>query len=54
MNQVEWVAGDPAVSDLSVQMGGAAAVVDCIGVIGGSDDEMVVRWQRCALFSPEE
>jgi len=40
VSDVEWVAGDPAVSDLSQYLRGASAVVSCIGVIGGSDEEM--------------
>lgn len=37
---VSWNKGDPTAGDLSSVFSGAAAVISCVGVIGGSDEEM--------------
>lgn len=40
VEKVEWTKGDPTTVDLSSVFNGASAVVSCVGVIGGSDEEM--------------
>lgn len=40
VSKVTWSQGDVLTSDLSATLRGAAAVVSCIGTIGGSDESM--------------
>ncbi|CAM9257073.1 unnamed protein product [Ectocarpus sp. 4 AP-2014] len=40
VDKVSWTKGDPTAGDLSAVFGKAAAVISCVGVIGGSDEEM--------------
>jgi len=40
VGELSWVKGDPTEEDWSDSLTGSAAVVSCIGVIGGSDDSM--------------
>ncbi|CAM9107263.1 unnamed protein product [Hapterophycus canaliculatus] len=40
VDKVSWTKGDPTTSDLSSVFGQASAVISCVGVIGGSDEEM--------------
>lgn len=40
VEQVSWTKGDPLTTDLSSVFSGATAVISCVGVIGGSDEEM--------------
>jgi len=42
MSKVSWIKGDPIKEDWSDSLAGSAAVVSCIGVIGGSDESMVL------------
>lgn len=40
VEKVSWTKGDPTAGDLSPVFSKAAAVISCVGVIGGSDEEM--------------
>ena len=40
VDKVSWTKGDPTAGDISSAFSGASAVVSCVGVIGGSDEEM--------------
>lgn len=40
VDKVSWTKGDPTTGDMSSAFSGASAVVSCVGVIGGSDEEM--------------
>lgn len=40
VDKVSWTKGDPTTGDISPAFSGASAVVSCVGVIGGSDEEM--------------
>lgn len=40
VDQVSWEAGDPTKADISPIFSKATAVISCVGVIGGSDEEM--------------
>lgn len=40
VDKVSWTKGDPTAGDLSSVFGQASAVISCVGVIGGSDEEM--------------
>lgn len=40
VERVSWTKGDPSTMDLSSVFSGATAVISCVGVIGGSDEDM--------------
>lgn len=40
VGKVSWQTGDPTATDLSPVFSNAAAVISCVGVIGGSDEEL--------------
>lgn len=40
VDKVSWTKGDPTAGDISRTFSGATAVISCVGVIGGSDEEM--------------
>lgn len=40
VERVSWTKGDPSAGDLTSVFSAATAVISCVGVIGGSDEEM--------------
>lgn len=40
LESVDWKKGDPSAEDMSGLLSGSAAVVSCVGSIGGSDSSM--------------